>query len=237
MHLTTNYDEQISLQGAYLLYVGRSGDVNYVSSHKVNIDAAGVPVIGAGRALQVAALKTMLHQMARAQGVSDLVWTDEHTVAASATLQVWWTPAQPRWMHFDAPGLQMSLPANNPPLVWLANGHNLYVYALKDDQKPGPETALHHAPLFNVYATGNVCQGSMRKPKDGKAKAWVEAFYAATGTHANPSNRRLTSYPKGDKALWKFLMTSKKKPAFPTDKLLPFGKTLGEVVQQLDRAE
>ncbi|ABD72093.1 hypothetical protein Rfer_4407 (plasmid) [Rhodoferax ferrireducens T118] len=239
MHLKTDEKKEFELEKAFLVYGARSSysrrEVGYVSEHNVNINSKGVPTIMKGRALKKDSLMAALRQLARQQGISDLVWVDDQTIATSSTLQVWWTPAQSRWMHFQSQGLQLSLPAQNPPLVWLACGECLMVFALKENIKPGPTTALHHAPLFNVFANAEVCAGSMQKPKDGNAKEWVESFYAATFTHANPPSRRLTTYRQGEKALWKHLMTSKKKPAFPTDKLKPFGKTLGEVVQNLEK--
>lgn len=239
MNLVAESSEEVVLSMAYLVYSNAhtymGSAPEYVSEHPVQFNPKGLPVIMPGRALKKEALKIALHQLARQQGVSDLVWVDEQTVATSPTLQIWWTPAQGRWMHFQSPGLETSLPAQNPPLLWLASGDQLIVFALNENVKPGPNSPLHHAPLFNVFADGKVCKGSMQKPKDGNAQTWVESFYAATFTHANPSNRRLTTYRNGDKALWKYLMTSKKKPVFPTDKLKPFGMTLGELIQKMEK--
>ena len=240
MHLTTEYEKSLVLNMAYLVYgssspySNSSSGVDYVSEHPVEL-VGGVPVIQVGRAVKVESIKQTLTLLARSQGISDVVWTDDFTVVTSSSFQVWWTPAQSRWMHFKSPGLEMSLPGNNPPLVWAASGTELMVFAIKENCKPNATTELFEAPLFNVYAGGRVCQGSMQKPKDGSTKGWVDAFFAATATHANPPNRRLTTYPKGDKALWKHLMTSKKKPEFPVDKLISTKVTLGDLVKRLSK--
>ena len=239
MKIQTDDVQEAELTDAFLVYTtghvyGGSRDVAYVSRHRVTLNRSKTPVIGAGVALQTAALKDALRELSRVQGQSEIVWADDFTVAAGPSLNVWWSAAQSRWMHFNTPGLVQSLPAKNPPLVWLANEKGLMVFALKENQRPGPDTALFHAPLFNVYASGDVCMGTMTVPALAEARKWEESFYAATSTHPNPPNRRLTTAKGGNVALWKRLMLSKCAPEFPVKDLIPVGKTLKEVIQKME---
>ena len=75
----------------------------------------------------------------------------------------------------------------------------------------------------------------MVEPQAPPGAAWEAAFYSASFTHPNPFNRKLTSYKRGNDALWKALMTNKKRREFPLEVLLPTNKTLAEAMKNITK--
>jgi PRTRC genetic system protein B len=79
--------------------------------------------------------------------------------------------------------------ANVPALLWIASKEKLYIYALKSDRKPTENTALYHAPFFNVYADGNVCMGTVNVNIKKSASledftiAWEDYFFNSYFSH------------------------------------------------------
>lgn len=74
---------------------------------------------------------------------------------------VWFTPAQTQSIFFAE---TLGIPTGSaqvPAMVWKAGIDQLSVYALGSNKKPSEQTALFHAPFFNVYENGNVCMGTV----------------------------------------------------------------------------
>jgi PRTRC genetic system protein B len=75
---------------------------------------------------------------------------------------VWHTPPQEVPLFFaTALGIKSGR-GKVPAMVWKADRDNLAVYALKGHRKPVANTALCHAPFFNVATDGKVCMGNVR---------------------------------------------------------------------------
>ncbi|MDR3715841.1 MAG: hypothetical protein P4L51_23755 [Puia sp.] len=75
---------------------------------------------------------------------------------------IWWTKAQTETLYFqDHLGIP-SGPTALPPLLWKAGREHLSIYALQKNQRPKPTTRLCKAPFFNVYASNEVCMGTVR---------------------------------------------------------------------------
>ena len=226
-----NTDNTMQMSQAILLYTGGYQGSMYASIHDVEIEKTG-PRIGVGRAITVEAIELTMQALARAAGTETIQWSDDRMVATTPTLICWWTPACERWMHFNASNLKASRPAKQPPLLWVATGGKLYVFALEKNERPTQDTVLLQSPYFNVYSGGNVCQGSMVLPNAPTRKDWEDAFFASTFTHANPPNRKVTANKGTDAALWKKQMGAKL-PDFPVALLLSTNRTLGELIKQL----
>lgn len=74
---------------------------------------------------------------------------------------IWYTPPQERELFFvDGLGIP-SGKAHVPAMLWKASKNSLNVYALKGKAKPHADTALYHAPYFNIHENGNVCMGTV----------------------------------------------------------------------------
>lgn len=231
-----------TLQQAILLYCanhpGGSNSQNlYASIHEVNVAPSGVPHIRPGRNLDRTALQKALVALADSGDQQlGLKWAHPHVLATAPGLDCWWTPAVQRWMHFDAPGIQASLPASQPPLVWMRHMGKLLVFALECNERPEPETPLYLSPYMNVFLEGHVCTGSMPDPTGLDLSKVEEAFYASVFTHANPSNRKLVKGRLSNAAFWQQRLKAGPKSAFPVDKLLPAGVTLTQKLDQLMKA-
>ncbi|MFV8328185.1 PRTRC system protein B [Flavobacterium sp. ZS1P14] len=74
---------------------------------------------------------------------------------------VWHTPSQ-RVDLFFVDGLAIpNGKVSMPPLVWKASKNTLWIYAMDSDKEINEQTALAHAPFFNLYTDGKVCMGTV----------------------------------------------------------------------------
>ena len=99
-----------------------------------------------------------------------------------------------------------------PPLVLQVDATGLSLRALEKNQRPQADTRMMVAPYWNTYATGSVCLGSMRAPKQASVSAmerWETSFYESAFTHPNDA-QTLTTYPGGSEGLWHKLAGSKR---------------------------
>ena len=119
----------------------------------------------------------------------------------------------------------------HPALVFKVTDRELFVRALKQDERPVDRTPLKTAPYWNVDAAGRVCLGSMRVP-DLVAVAsmadWESGFFRSEFTHPNGAVR-LTSHPQGFFGLWRSLKNSEN--AFPVGFLTEANETLLQFVE------
>lgn len=75
-----------------------------------------------------------------------------------------------------------------PPLVFVAHRRSLWCAALPKNARPGPGTALCHAPLINVDAGGAVCLGTAEAPPDCAPERrgdWEATVCATAFSHVN----------------------------------------------------
>ena len=117
---------------------------------------------------------------------------------------VWYNPPGKRRMYFVS-GLGIANAAYHlPGIIDGAGDTRLDVYAYKED-RPGMETALYAAPLFNVTGS-SVCLGSARveKPREltyanlleyWEKKFWLTEF-SHLGGYGNPTKSNLVLVTK-----------------------------------------
>jgi PRTRC genetic system protein B len=74
---------------------------------------------------------------------------------------VWFTQPMEVTLFFTEPLGIPSGKAKIPALVWKADSEKLTLYAIKGKAKPNENTALYHAPFFNIYGNGGVCMGTV----------------------------------------------------------------------------
>lgn len=206
-------------------------EVAFASIHTIDVED-GKPVYGPGTPLTKNALEKALQSLAVESGIDGLAWIEDEVIATGQGIHVWWTPAQKRFMYFESSGLTRAGEAMNPPLVWIEYMGDLHVYALQNNRKPGPDTELFDAPLYNVYQDGKVCTGSMNRGQFAQTKLWVDGFYRSSFNHANPSDRKLTTSRLSNTSLWSHLMDHPNKE-FPVKYLIPFGATLRQVISAI----
>lgn len=145
---------------------------------------------------------------------------------------MWYTKAAMRQLFFAG---SLGIPngtAHVPPLLWAADKHKLYVYALKTGKKPTGDTPLYYAPFFNVYENGNVCMGTV-DVHIGKAasleaftEAWESYFFNSYFSHLmqnhNPVHGNCVS-------LWKQLCNSDE--PFPKEALRKTNRTVKNLLK------
>lgn len=102
---------------------------------------------------------------------------------------VWHSPAQKVGLFFRA---DLTIPEGEmyvPPLLWKAGQHALSLWALKSGKRPNMDTPLYHAPFFNIYDSGQVCLGSVKRNIPQKAtlsefmQLWERYFFDSSFSH------------------------------------------------------
>ncbi len=172
------------------------------------------------------------HQLIQALTGTDLIPVSPHTIAVSPTATAWWRPPAPQAMQFtpkhdgNATITRYSgLPLPHPGLVFIASPGTLRVYAVNGTDRPTLDTPLHHAPYWNLFASGQVCRGSTPYPPTAAPDthpAWEHAFFSSTFTGPSRSDR----YIHWDASYEELLQDLASRDAFPDAYLLPARKTL-----------
>lgn len=145
---------------------------------------------------------------------------------------VWHTPAKKANLFFRA---NLEIPdgtAGVPPLVWKANREGLEVWALKSTDRPTVDSALYYAPFFNIYETGAVCMGNVKRqiPTDCSLfefmSLWETFFFNSTFSHT-----LMQGAVKGDKivSVWKRQM--KGDSPYPLETLVKSNFTLKHLLR------
>lgn len=140
---------------------------------------------------------------------------------------IWHTPSQ-RVDLFFVDGL--AIPNGKvfvPPLVWKASKNTLWIYAMDSDKEINEQTALSHAPFFNLYADGKVCMGTVSVNIKTNClleefiQQWEQYFFNSYFSHligdASPVKGNIIQ-------LWQTLVCSGK--PFPMKSLLKNGLTI-----------
>ncbi|OXA71221.1 PRTRC system protein B [Flavobacterium aquidurense] len=140
---------------------------------------------------------------------------------------IWYTPAQKVDLFF-AEGLGIENgKAFVPPLLWKASKNTLYIYAIDTEVEINEQTALYHAPFFNLYSDGKVCMGTVKV--DIKAdchlenfmQSWEQYFFNSYFSHLiiekSPVKTNIVQ-------LWQNLVNTRK--CFPLKSLLKNGLTI-----------
>lgn len=162
----------------------------------------------------------------RLSGESGVEFLHPRLVAKGPGLAVWWRPAWPAPLYFTLPDLK-DLSGEvfpQPPLLFVARGETLQVFALPENKRPGPDTPLLVAPYFNLIGWGGgVCLGSTRRGRD--PEDWESAFFESAFSHLG-GVRPLKEGSLVD--LWRRLAGAER---FPVEVLRETGRTLKEVLR------
>lgn len=218
-------DNRYVLTAAVMLYKKETHDQGGCASiatvHHVR-DIDGSPVVGAGRPMTEDDYLAMVQVLAPQQR-PQIEWLDHRILAKGMGKMIWWTPPMNRAMFFQKSNMfgattftgQGVCPV--PGMVWLSDGRDLFVYAFRGATMPVKDTPLCQAPLFNVWARGEVCVGNASRPNDaakGDPTAWERFLFDSHFTHPNFSEKdRLTKGVKPAE-FWK-KMVAKPTKTFP----------------------
>lgn len=221
------------LSDALLLYKSKEnlygrGPGFYVTHHAVGVvDDSCVPKLGPAKPLRLNFVESLVQNLG---GYLEVEFLPENVIARTQHTLAWWTRAQARRMYFADKARKLTGISGGvfpqPALVWKAEGRELFVRALGEDQRPTPATTLCFAPYWNLDEAGNVCQGTMRSPKKSTVATipqWEAGFYESEFTHGNVG--RVTRRRGGFEGLWKALHGKRR---FPADSLIHLPETLEE---------
>lgn len=229
-------EQDIVLSQAILIYsyANRSGynpgDTAYATKHKVrNFGTKTNPdiQIAPGESITLEGLTAMFSAMAKRLFLNVEI-IPENVLSVSGDHLVWWLPAGMKTVFFNTKELgKRGANVPHPSLLFAVVKRQWFVFALKDDVRPGAGTNLHFAPYFNVGDAGHICAGSAQTP-DGisvsDTATWESAFFDSEFTHPNGSKKKC-SHPRGEYAMWKELLDGQY-VTFPKEYLVPNGSTL-----------
>jgi PRTRC genetic system protein B len=145
---------------------------------------------------------------------------------------VWYTPPQETNLFFID---KLDIPcgrANLPGLIWKATKDSLTIFAYKGKSKPGENTALYHAPFFNIYANANVCMGTVTIQIDRTTaleefiSKWESYFFNSYFSHSISGHQ---SCKIDLSALWRELVRTEN--PFPTELLCKTGQNLKNIIR------
>lgn len=181
--------EEFLLKHALLVYqLGQQAQF-HVTKHPVEL-FDGKPVIRPGVPFNEKDYKQLVDGL-KPSDRPVVEWLDRKVLAKGAGRTLWWTPPQKRGMFFKSIGKKLVDGQGNlanPGLVFLADKKSLYIYAFKGKDAPTKQTVLYQCPMFNVWASGLVCNGNAGVPNAedaGNPDAWEKFFFGSRFTHPN----------------------------------------------------
>lgn len=220
------------LKQAILIYEDQvSQREKFATVHQVARGQDQQANLGPGTLLTTDFLESLYRGLERAPRAMLL---PEHVLACTSDLLAWWTPRRRHRMFFSE-GAEDRRAINgaifpHPALVWRVQRGSLFLRALEISVRPKPETKLMVAPYWNTAAaTGDVCEGDMRRPKHTDIATmleWEEGFFNSRFTHPSGIGK-LTSHAGGFIGLWTELVGTDQ---FPSKYLAPSKQTLEEFV-------
>ncbi|WP_296228551.1 PRTRC system protein B [Ralstonia sp. UBA689] len=227
-------NSELKLRHAVLLYDNASPDGTvYATTHDVELLPTGAQLLP-GRALDLSELSQFV-EAAQAQ-TAYRGFIDSRLLYVAPNTMAWWCPAACRttWFRSDQPIGERHGVTPHPALVFIAREHIWFVFALAENERPEPRTALRVAPYFNVWKTGQVCTGNVSLPDiptPDALRTYEEAFFRSRFTH--PNHPRITRYKGGGRALWAHLLEHPEITEFPTTALLPQKETLEQAIKRI----
>ncbi|MCX7096291.1 MAG: PRTRC system protein B [Methylococcales bacterium] len=225
---------------------GLSGGHSYrpnnflASMHDFVTNGQGESVIGAGRLMSKEDVEAVLRSMLE-MGKRKASLLPPTVVSISESHMAWTVPAIVRPMLFNLPGLPLKkIDVPWPRLLLVANRHGkLAVAALKTNGRASAKTTLYHAPLMNVYASGNVCTGSAALPDEcgiDQIGAWESVMFDSAFSHVNnPATLALAGNKDkavDSKAHYRFWLslTKRKADKFPNETLNPLRQGIEDFI-------
>lgn len=156
----------------------------------------------------------------------DTIWWRQR--AEGVEVAIWRRPQVTRIAFQEAmfqPATRLTLPM--PGLLFLCSpGRPPWLWAMK--KRPStPEDILYAAPCYNVFASGQSCEGTH---KYSQAVGEIpEEFFTAFFSPAGDQHRRSQQYPDDLRKLWRELDG---KSRFPLSDLVEVGR-LGQIIGDL----
>ena len=237
--ITTPSVERYQLQHAVLIY--GCGRKSYATLHDID-RALGGPVIGAGRPITQDAAAALGKSLAVHSGFTGFVAPE--ILYIGPTVAAWWRAPAPARVYFET---QDKRPQRNlgtvsgvtpqPGLVFALAENRWFVFAVRGTERPTAATLLYRTPYFNVWETGEICEGNLHRPDTVSTEslaAFERAFFDSRFTHTNiRRGSDIARFKGGPYALWRALLAGQWKH-FPEATLVPIKASLGQMMKKLE---
>lgn len=233
-HADLGNDTTLTLQKAILIYAReRSYHLEthaFATLHDLHPGKDNHPELAPGRLITRGDLEQLYKAL---RGTQSLAYLPPHVLATSPDGVAWHEPAQERTMFFQTRDESLNAITGTypqPALLWVRDGPTLSVYALASDERPAPNTELFTPPYFNTFDNCSICLGSTPLPSHHDPMRTSEissAFFKSTFTHAAGRQRHYQNFGGSHSELWTH---ARQLGHFPTNYLVPAGKTLKQVL-------
>jgi PRTRC genetic system protein B len=224
--------DELAATSAILLYSRGDRSAVYGTVHPVTEGKGGRATIGAGRPIERKALFDCLRELAE-NAAPKAEFLPETVLSVSQHSVMWWCRPAMRRVFFECEEIgRRSAVVPHPGLVFRAASHGFSVFALLEDGRPTPVSALYEPPYFNTWDEGKICIGSARVPKRldvASIEGWESGFFESAFTHPNHGGKRV-SHKNGEFAFWKEMLDGNYGEQFPKDALVPMKLTLAELI-------
>lgn len=232
-------EEVMTLQAAVMLY-GDSRGSSFATAHDVALDNKGIPVLLEGHPLTMEILNAMTEAIAKGAESRRSFggYLPENVLAVGTGSIVWWLPASDRNVSFACSDKLIGTASGktpHPSLVFgVNNSGDWFVFAIKGNTRPTPDTKLWQAPYFNVWESGKICQGSTSVPPGATTAqigGWNTAFFSSNFSHPNVHEKgKLVKYKGGPYQFWRDMLDGSSQ-RFPLRVLVGTGHTLDDFIQ------
>ena len=232
-----------ALTRAILLYTADAGSDPYATIHPIEHGRGGMR-LGAGTPATEDACIGFARAIADRGSFSGFLAPE--LLYIGPRMAAWWRRPQRTRVWFktetkDNPGQTLgtrSAVVPHPGLVFVVAGKHWYVHAVKGPDRPTPTTALWRPHYFNVWESGQICEGNIQRPErvtPDTLAAFERAFFESRFTHPNvQAGSTLTGFRGGLYAFWRNLLNGRWQ-RFPEGYLVPAKKTLATHIKALEK--
>lgn len=144
-HVRIGNNPIFTLKQAVLLY--HEGTRAFATLHEVKQRPDQASYLCAGQSVTIGFLESLTKSLGASMAAEVL---PDHVLARTPDLIAWWTPAKTRLMFFGDGDAKASVLNGkmfpHPALVFLIEGHELFVRALAENCRPKADTCLKNAP-------------------------------------------------------------------------------------------
>lgn len=113
---------------------------------------------------------------------------DERILVKNSQMIVWtYTPPKGQLLHYRHNGKTLVAPIQWNNLIFKKHGRALSVVAVRSKKRPSLTTRVYHAPIPNVYTSGNICLGNVSLPETDNIDDLAQVYLQSTKTHLNNS--------------------------------------------------
>lgn len=231
--------DTLRLSGAILTYGADPNASSIATVHTVR-EVEGRATLMPGRLITESDLVNLAEGVAGSTRALTTEWLEARMLARGTDRMIWWSGPGKRAMFFEKSSYNSTTWEGQgvcplPGLVWMAKqNEGLFVFAFRGDGRPGQDTELYQAPLYNVWGRGKVCVGSAKLPTGslfGDLDAWEKVIFGSRFTHPNFSEPNRLVHGVNPVKFWKSMVTSP--PAeFPAKRLVKVPLKVGDLLER-----